>query len=228
MKKILIAEDEQRMRRLVCDYLKKAGYETLEAADGRQAIAVFKANSDINLVICDVMMPEVDGWEVCKTIRKTSNIPIIVLTARTQEFDELVSFESGADDFITKPFSMPVFMKRGEALLKRSGASTENPSDIIEIDGLRLNIPAHEFTLGGRELDLKIKEFNLLEKLITNPGRIFSRDMLLDDIWGVDFTGDSRTVDSHLARLRTKLGVWGDKHIKTVFGVGYKVEINQE
>ena len=227
MKKILIAEDEQRMRRLVCDFLKKSGYETLEAADGREAVALFRANSDINLVVCDVMMPEMDGWEVCKAIRKTSNIPIIVLTARTQEFDELVSFESGADDFITKPFSMPVFIKRVEALLKRSGMPKEdNPSEIIEIDGLRLNIPAHEFTLGGRELDLKKKEYNILEKLVSNPGRIFSRDMLLDDIWGVDFTGDSRTVDSHLARLRTKLGKWGDDHIKTVFGVGYKLEVN--
>ncbi len=227
MKKILIAEDEPRMRRLVCDFLKKSGYETLEAEDGRQAIDVFRANSGIDLVICDVMMPEIDGWEVCKTIRKSSNIPIIVLTARTQEFDELVSFESGADDFITKPFSMPVFMKRVEALLKRSGiARDEDPSEIIEIDGLRLNIPAHEFTLDGRELSLKIKEFSILEKLVTNPGRIFSRDMLLDDIWGIDFTGDSRTVDSHLARLRTKLGEWGDKHLKTVFGVGYKVEVN--
>ncbi len=227
MKKILIAEDEQRMRRLVCDFLKKSGYETLEAADGRQAVALFRANSDISLVICDVMMPEMDGWEVCKAIRKTSNIPIIVLTARTQEFDELVSFESGADDFITKPFSMPVFIKRVEALLKRSGMPKEdNPAEIIEIDGLRLNIPAHEFTLGGRELDLKIKEYSILEKLISNPGRIFSRDMLLDDIWGVDFTGDSRTVDSHLARLRTKLGKWGEDHIKTVFGVGYKLEVN--
>ena len=229
MSRILVAEDEARMRRLVCDFLKNSGHETFEAADGRQAVEMFNAVKNIDLVVCDIMMPEMDGWEVCKKIRETSRVPIIVLTARSQEFDELVSFESGADDFISKPFSMPVFIKRVEALLKRSGAvKKEDSPDMISVDGLIINLAAHEVTLDGREIELKIKEFNLLEKLASNPGRTFSRDALLDDIWGIDFSGDSRTVDSHLARLRTKLGAWGNTHIKTVFGVGYKIEVGRE
>ncbi len=228
MSKILIADDEALIRRLVCDFLKNSGYETVEAVDGLDAIEKFKANSDISLVVCDIMMPESDGWEVVKKIRETSSVPIIVLTARTQEFDEIVSFESGADDFVTKPFSPTILVKRIQALLKRADAKpTENSSDIITVDNLTLNIPAHSVTLSGRELDLTIKEYNILLKLIKCPGRIYSRDNLLDDIWGLDFTGDVRTVDSHVARLRTKLGVWGESHLKTVYGAGYKIEVNK-
>lgn len=228
MSKILIADDEALIRRLVCDFLKNSGYETVEAVDGLDAIEKFKANSDISLVVCDIMMPELDGWEVVKIIRETSSVPIIVLTARTQEFDEIVSFESGADDFVTKPFSPTILVKRIQALLKRADAKpAENSNDIITVDNLILNIPAHSVTLSGRELDLTIKEYNILLKLMKSPGRIYSRDNLLDDIWGLDFTGDARTVDSHVARLRTKLGVWGENHLKTVYGAGYKIEVNK-
>ncbi len=172
------------------------------------------------------MMPEADGWEVCKTIRETSNVPVLMLTARSQEFDELRSFESGADDFVTKPFSPVVLVKRVEALIKRSQANTVPSAsrDMIAINSLIINIPAHKVTLGGIEIELTVKEHNILVKLASNTGRIYSREQLLDSIWGIDFVGDPRTVDSHVARLRTKLGAWGELHLKTVYGVGYKIE----
>ncbi len=226
MSKILVADDEALIRRLVCDFLKKSGYETVEAVDGRDAIEKFEANDDISLVICDIMMPEYDGWEVTAKIREKSKVPIIVLTARSQEFDELYSFESGADDFVTKPFSPTVLVKRVEALLKRSTKSDSFDSEIISLDGLKVNLAAHTVTLNSAPVELTAKEYDVLVKLITNPERIFSRDILLDDIWGIDFTGDSRTVDSHVARLRTKLGEWGNTHVKTVYGAGYKIEVN--
>lgn len=225
MKKILVADDEARIRRLVCDFLKNSGYETFEAVDGLDAIEKFASSDTFDLVICDIMMPEADGWEVCKKIRETSSVPILMLTARSQEFDELRSFESGADDFVTKPFSPVVLVKRVEALLKRSqGAAASANKDIISVGKLVVDIPAHKITLNGVTLELTIKEHNILVKLAGNTGRIYSREQLLDDIWGVDFIGDPRTVDSHVARLRTKLGAWGEAHLKTVYGVGYKIE----
>lgn len=226
MKRILIADDEARIRRLVCDFLKNAGYETIEAVDGKDAIEKFYSVGSISLVICDIMMPEVDGWEVCRKIRESSSVPILVLTARSQEFDELMSFESGADDYVTKPFSPVVLVKRVEALLKRAqNKPASNSDDIISINGLIIDIPAHKVTLDGKAVELTIKEHNILVKLAANPERIYSREQLLDNIWGVDFVGDPRTVDSHVARLRTKLGMWGEKHLKTVYGVGYKIEV---
>ena len=224
MKKILIADDEARIRRLVCDFLKNAGFETVEAADGNEAIEKFLECGDIDLVICYIMMPGADGWEVCKRIRESADVPILMLTARSQEFDELMSFESGADDFVTKPFSPVVLVKRVQALLKRSEGKKAESGDIIRLDGLAIDLPAHTVTLGGASLDLTIKEYNILVKLASNINRIYSRDQLLDDIWGIDFDGDHRTVDSHVARLRTKLGAWGDAHLKTVYGAGYKIE----
>lgn len=225
MKKILVADDEARIRRLVCDFLKNSGYETVEAADGKEAIEKFFVN-DIDLVICDIMMPEADGWEVCAKIRETSSVPILMLTARSQEFDELRSFESGADDFVTKPFSPVVLVKRVEALIKRAQAqdSSETKKERITVNGLVIDIPAHKITLDSQVLELTVKEYNILLKLASNMGRIYSREQLLDSIWGVDFVGDPRTVDSHVARLRTKLGFWGERHLKTVYGVGYKIE----
>ncbi len=227
MNKILVADDEALIRRLVCDFLHKSGYETVEAVNGLDAISKFRSEKDIALVICDIMMPEADGWEVCKTIRETSSVPILMLTARSQEFDELMSFESGADDFVTKPFSPTVLVKRVEALLKRCTISNAGSNDIISISGLLIDVPAHTVTIAGTAVELTIKEYNILLKLCANPGRIFSRDTLLDDIWGIDFAGDHRTVDSHVARLRTKLGTWGEEHLKTVYGVGYKIEVNR-
>ncbi len=226
MKKILVADDEARIRRLVCDFLKNSGYETVEAVDGKDAIEKFFACGDFSLVICDIMMPEADGWEVCSKIREASAVPLLMLTARSQEFDELRSFESGADDFVTKPFSPVVLVKRVEALLKRAqNATMAKSKDIITLGGLVIDIPAHKITLDGEALDLTVKEHNILVKLAGNTGRIYSREQLLDSIWGVDFIGDPRTVDSHVARLRTKLGVWGETHLKTVYGVGYKIEV---
>lgn len=224
MKKILIADDEARIRRLVCDFLKNAGFETVEASDGIEAIEKFAEHPDIDLVICDIMMPGADGWEVCRKIRETASVPFLMLTARSQEFDELMSFESGADDFVTKPFSPTVLVKRVEALLKRSEYKKDEEKELIRIDGLTVDIPAHTVTLCGEAVDLTIKEYSILVKLSSSMNRIYSRENLLDDIWGIDFEGDHRTVDSHVARLRTKLGAWGDKHLKTVYGAGYKIE----
>ncbi|MBQ8016035.1 MAG: response regulator transcription factor [Clostridia bacterium] len=228
MKRILVADDEARIRRLVCDFLKNAGYETVEAVDGKDAIEKFFSVGNIDLVICDIMMPEADGWEVSKRIRETSSVPILVLTARSQEFDELMSFESGADDYVTKPFSPTVLVKRVEALIKRAqNSASASSGDIISIDSLVIDIPAHTVALAGKAIELTIKEHNILVKLAANTGRIYSREQLLDSIWGVDFVGDPRTVDSHVARLRMKLGTWGEAHLKTVYGAGYKIEVER-
>lgn len=222
MKKILVADDEELIMNLVCDFLRRDGYEPLSASDGEQALEIFRANPDIALVILDIMMPVIDGWEVCRTIRQTSNVPVIMLTARSQEFDELTGFEAGADDYVTKPCSPSVLMKRVAALLKRNSAKIE--SSVFQIDELRLDSEAHEVWLSGTSVMLTLKEYSILYKLISAPGRVFSREQLLDDIWGFDFDGDMRTVDSHVARLRTKLGDWGSRHIRTIYGTGYKIE----
>ncbi len=222
MKKILVADDEELIMNLVCDFLRRDGYEPLSASDGEQALEIFRANPDISLVILDIMMPVIDGWEVCRTIRQTSNVPVIMLTARSQEFDELTGFEAGADDYVTKPCSPSVLMKRVAALLKRNSSKVE--SSVFQIDELRLDSEAHEVWMNGTSVMLTLKEYSILYKLISAPGRVFSREQLLDDIWGFDFDGDMRTVDSHVARLRTKLGDWGSKHIRTIYGTGYKIE----
>ncbi len=222
MKKILVADDEELIMNLVCDFLRRDGYEPLSAKDGEEALEVFRANPDIALVILDIMMPNIDGWEVCRTIRQTSNVPVIMLTARSQEFDELTGFEAGADDYVTKPCSPSVLMKRVAALLKRNSVKVE--STVFRIDELKLDSEAHEVWLDSSPVMLTLKEYSILFKLIAAPGRVFSREQLLDDIWGFDFDGDMRTVDSHVARLRTKLGDWGSKHIKTIYGTGYKIE----
>lgn len=222
MKKILVADDEELIINLVCDFLRREGYEPLSASDGEEALEVFRANPDTALVILDIMMPKIDGWEVCRTIRQTSNVPVIMLTARSQEFDELTGFEAGADDYVTKPCSPSVLMKRVAALLKRDAGN--NVTSVFSVDGLKLDSSAHDVWLDGSSILLTLKEYSILYKLLSNPGRVFSREQLLDDIWGFDFDGDMRTVDSHVARLRTKLGKWGSKHIKTIYGTGYKIE----
>lgn len=222
MKKILVADDEELIMNLVCDFLRRDGYEPLSASDGEEALEIFAANPDISLIILDIMMPKIDGWEVCRTIRQTSNVPVIMLTARSQEFDELTGFEAGADDYVTKPCSPSVLMKRVAALLKREAGNIT--STVFKVDNLKLDSTAHDVWLDDASVILTLKEYSILFKLISNPGRVFSREQLLDDIWGFDFDGDMRTVDSHVARLRTKLGEWGTKHIKTIYGTGYKIE----
>lgn len=224
MKKIIVADDEARIRRLVCDFLASEGYEPLEAADGDIALELFEQNSDTAALILDVMMPNVDGWEVCRQIRKKSNVPVLMLTARSEEFDELMGFEVGADDYVTKPFSPGVLMKRVAALLRRTGVEEESDSRLPALDGLLVDETAHVVNLENKALELTLKEYNILLKLLSSIGRVFSREQLLDDIWGYDYAGDIRTVDSHVARLRTKLGDWGNKHLKTVYGIGYKIE----
>lgn len=226
MKKIIIADDEERIRKLVGDFLKKEGYSILEAEDGDTAYDLFVKNKDIvDLIILDIMMPGLNGWEVCRKIRETSNVPIIMLSARSEEFDELTGYESGADDYVTKPFSPVILVKRVEALLRRANCPGK-PVNEKEFSDLIFNDEAHEVRLEGKEVELTLKEYNILKALLESSGRVFSREQLLDNIWGYDFSGDIRTVDSHVARLRTKLGDWGNKHLKTVYGIGYKIEDN--
>ena len=225
MEKILVADDEQKIRKLVGGFLEKSGYSVVEAEDGDEAYRIFSESKDIDLMILDIMMPGLNGWEVCRKVRETSNIPVIMLTARSEEFDILTGYENGADDYVTKPFSPGVLVKRVEALLRRVSAVgvAQNEKEISE---LVFNDDAHEVRLEGKEVDLTLKEYKILKKFLESPGRVFSREQLLDSIWGFDFSGDIRTVDSHVARLRTKLGDWGNKHLKTVYGIGYKIEEN--
>ena len=222
-KKILIADDEERIVKLVSDFLNAAGYETVSAADGREALEVFSANPDIKLAVIDIMMPEIDGWEVTREIRKQSNIPVIMLSARAEEFDLLTGFESGIDEYVTKPFSPAVLVKRVDALLKRSSGQPLSGEEVKH--GLVIDNDAFTAYIDGAALELTLKEFELLSYLYENAGRVLTRDQLLNAIWGYDYLGDSRTVDSHIARLRTKLGDYGVSHLKTIYGMGYKLEI---
>lgn len=224
MEKIIVADDEQKIRKLVGDFLKKSGYDVIEAEDGDEAYRIFSENKkEISLLILDIMMPGLNGWEVCRKVRESSNVPVIMLTARSEEFDILTGYENGADDYVTKPFSPGVLVKRVEALLRRANLSQGTQSE-KEVSELVFNDDAHEVRLEGKEIDLTLKEYKILKKFLESPGRVFSREQLLDSIWGFDFAGDIRTVDSHVARLRTKLGEWGNKHLKTVYGIGYKIE----
>lgn len=224
MPKIIVADDEALIRKLVSDFLKKSGYEVIEAEDGDETYNLFKEHRDsIDLIILDIMMPGLNGWEVCKKIRESSTVPVIMLTARSEEFDELTGYEAGIDDYVTKPFSPTILVKRVEALLRRVAGSAK-PNNEKQFSELCFNDDAHEVRLNGEEIELTLKEYNILKKFLDAPGRVFSREQLLDSIWGYDFSGDIRTVDSHVARLRTKLGDWGNKHLKTVYGIGYKIE----
>ena len=221
-KKILIADDEERIVKLVSDFLNASGYETVCAADGKEALDIFNADNTIDLAIIDIMMPEIDGWEVTREIRKKSDMPIIMLSARAEEFDLLTGFESGIDEYVTKPFSPAVLVKRVEALLKR--ASGQPLSEYKVQKGLVIDSNAFTAFVDGEPLELTLKEFELLSYLYENSGRVLTRDQLLNAIWGYDYLGDSRTVDSHIARLRTKLGDYGASHLKTIYGMGYKLE----
>ena len=221
-KKILIADDEERIVKLVSDFLNASGYDTVCAADGKEALDIFNKDGDIDLCLIDIMMPEVDGWEVTREIRKKSDIPIIMLSARAEEFDLLEGFESGIDEYVTKPFSPAVLVKRVEALLKRASGQPLSEDNIQK--GLVIDSNAFTAFVDGVPLKLTLKEFELLSYLYENSGRVLTRDQLLNAIWGYDYLGDSRTVDSHIARLRTKLGDYGASHLKTIYGMGYKLE----
>ena len=219
--KILMVDDEERMRKLVKDFLTIKGYRVLEAGDGEQAIDIFFKEKDISLVI--LMMPKMDGWETCKTIRRYSQVPIIMLTARSEERDELLGFELGVDEYITKPFSPKILVARIEAILRRgSGTST---GEILEADGIRVDKDAHEVTVDGRPVDLSNKEFELLTYFMENKGIALSREKILNNVWNYDYFGDARTIDTHVKKLRSKLGPKGD-NIKTVWGMGYKLEVD--
>ena len=221
-KKILVADDEERIVKLVSDFLKIGGYEVLPASDGAQALELFNKNPDIALAIIDIMMPELDGWALTKEIRKTSDLPIIMLSARAEELDLLTGFESGIDEYVTKPFSPAVLVKRVEALIKRSDGKVLAEDEVKK--GLYIDSNAFVAYVDGNALELTLKEFELLSYLFENSGRVLTRDQLLNAIWGYDYLGDSRTVDSHIARLRTKLGDYGAAHLKTIYGMGYKLE----
>lgn len=221
--KILIVEDEDRMRRLIGDYLKKEGYTLIEAENGRLALEKF-FNDNIDLVILDIMLPEYDGWTVMREIRKESNVPIIILTARSEESDELFGFEFGADEYVTKPFSPKVLVARVKALLRRS--NTFSREDMLKIGSLELDLNGHRVFNNGVEIKLTPKEYELLVYMAKNKGKALSRETLLNGVWGYDYYGDFRTVDTHIKRLRLKLKE--NSHIiETVRGVGYRLEVKE-
>ena len=220
-KKILIVDDEERMRKLLKDFLSVSGYEILEAENGQVALDVFKQDEKIVLIILDVMMPVLDGWSTLREIRKISKVPVIMLTARGEEQDELFGFELGVDEYISKPFSPKILVARVEAIINRCYPNSE---DNIDYDGIVIDKTAHVVTVDGKNADLSMKEFELLEYLMGNVGVALSREKILNNVWNYDYYGDSRTIDSHIKKLRKKLGKKGN-HIETVRGLGYKFEL---
>ena len=220
--KILVVDDESRMRKLVRDFLVKSNYTVLEAEDGAQAVEIFFAQNDIALIILDVMMPKMDGWQVCKEIREYSKVPIIMLTAKSDERDELQGFELGVDEYISKPFSPKILVARVGALLKRIyGTDAEEK---IEAGGIELDKAAHQVQVDGKSIDLSYKEFELLTYFLENQGIALSREKILNNVWNYDYFGDARTIDTHVKKLRNKLGDKGN-YIKTIWGMGYKFEV---
>lgn len=224
--KILVVDDEARLRKLVHDFLVRADYEVLEASDGNEALDLFYANNDISLIILDVMMPHKNGYQVLSEIREESDVPVIMLTARGEEEDELLGFSSGADEYISKPFSPKVLVARVGALLKRSSGGESQPSSNISIGGIELSVDAHEVHIDGKLIELSVKEFELLEFFIRNKGLALSREKILNSVWDYDYFGDARTIDTHVKKLRSKMGDKGS-YIKTIWGMGYKFEIDE-
>lgn len=221
--KILVVDDESRMRKLVRDFLVRKDYEVLEAGDGEEALDIFYKERDIALIILDVMMPKIDGWEVCREIRETSKVPIIMLTAKGDESDELSGFELGADEYISKPFSPKILVARVEAILRRTGKADEE-EPLLEMGGIVINKTAHQVTVDGEVIELSFKEFELLTYFMENAGVALSREKILNHVWNYDYFGDARTIDTHVKKLRSKMGKKGD-YIKTVWGMGYKFEV---
>ena len=220
--KILVVDDEMRMRKLVRDFLVRQDYEVLEAADGEEALDVFYAEKNIALMILDVMMPRMNGWDVVREIRQTSKLPIIMLTAKSDEQDELLGFELGVDEYISKPFSPKILVARVEAILRRANKIGEG-SQIRSVGGIVIDKSSHMVTIDGEKIDLSYKEFELLDYFMENEGIALSRDKILDGVWNYDYFGDARTIDTHVKKLRAKMGEKGEC-IKTVWGVGYRFE----
>ena len=216
-KKVLVVDDENKMRKLIGDYLVANHYDVIEAKDGEEALSKFYNNKDIAIVLLDVMMPKIDGWETLETIRKDSKVPVIMLTAKSEEEDELHGFRSGADDYVQKPFSPQILMARIKSILNRNDSATQE----IESDGIRINKVEHQVYIDGEPIELSFKEFELLEYLLENKGVALSREKILNNVWNFDYYGDARTIDTHIKKLRSKLGTKGD-YIKTIWGMGYK------
>ena len=220
--KILVVDDESRMRKLVRDFLVKQNFDVLEAGDGEEAVDIFFKEKDIALIILDVMMPKMDGWQVCREIRKYSKVPIIMLTAKGDERDELQGFDLGVDEYITKPFSPKILVARVEAILRRSNLLPND--DVISAGGIELDKAAHQVKIDGQEIELSYKEFELLAYFLENQGIALSREKILNNVWNYDYFGDARTIDTHVKKLRSKLGEKGEM-IKTIWGMGYKFEV---
>lgn len=221
-KKILVVDDESRMRKLVKDFLVRSNFEVVEAEDGAQALDVYFEDQSIALIILDVMMPKMDGWQVCREIRAYSRVPIIMLTAKTSEQDELLGFQLGVDEYISKPFSPKILVARVEAVLRRSNkAATE---DVLEAGEIVIDKAAHIVNIAGERIDLSYKEFELLTYFVENQGIALSREVILNHVWNYDYFGDARTIDTHVKKLRSKMGDYGEC-IKTIWGMGYKFEV---
>ena len=220
--KILVVDDESRMRKLIKDFLEREGYQILEAADGLEALDIFYEQKDISLVILDVMMPRLDGWGVCKEIRRISQVPIMMLTARSEEKDELKGFELGVDEYVTKPFSPKILVARVTAILKRTKLTI--PQEVLSVGGIEVDKAAHIVKVDGKEVDLSVKEFELLLYFLENQKIALTREKILNGVWNYDYFGDARTIDTHVKKLRSKLGNKGN-YIKTIWGMGYKFEV---
>jgi two-component system response regulator ResD len=218
--KILVVDDESRIRKIIRDFLVREGYVVCEAEDGEVALDIFCSNNDIDLIIMDVMMPKMDGWQLCKEVRKLSKVPILMLTAKSEEQDELKGFELGVDEYISKPFSPKILTARVNALLRRT---TGDDEEILDIAGITVNKIAHTVTIDGKEIDLSFKEFELLTYFMENRGVALSREKILNNVWNYDYYGDARTIDTHVKKLRSKMGEKG-KFISTIWGMGYKFE----
>lgn len=221
-KKILIADDESRMRKLIKDFLTMKNYAIIEAENGEQAVEIFFADKNIDMVILDVMMPKMDGYQACRMIREYSKVPIVMLTAKSEERDELQGFECGADEYISKPFSPKILVARVEAILRRSG---QDKGEMLEAGGICIDKEAHEVTVDGEPVELSFKEFELLCYFLENKGLALSREKILNHVWNYDYFGDARTIDTHVKKLRSKMGDKGE-YIKTIWGMGYKFEVD--
>ena len=221
--KILVVDDESRMRKLVRDFLEKADYQVIEAENGERAVDIFFEEKEIALILLDVMMPKMDGWQVCREIRQYSKVPIIMLTARADERDELMGFNLGVDEYISKPFSPKILVVRVNAVLRRAGKA--DAADVLEVGGIKVDKTAHQVFIDGEPIELSFKEFELLQYFVENVGIALSREKILNAVWNYDYYGDARTIDTHVKKLRSKMGSKGE-YIRTIWGMGYKFDPN--